>query len=108
MSGKPAIPTTTKGYKIFPRTYILWTRANKIQLLQKLRKWVDDLNETSEYLAEWTPSTQVQKLEIPNNYYVILENVSSKEIRNSFLQLLIHLRKQNIIMPREGRIVQSP
>ena len=108
MSGNPPIPTTTKGYKIFPRTYIIWTRANKAQLLQHMKEWVDNLNETSEYLAEWKPSAQVQGLqEIPNNYYVILENVSSKMIRDSFLKMLIDLKK-NIILPKEGRLAQTP
>ena len=106
--GNSPIPTTTKGFKIYPRTYIIWTRASQAPLKAALRNFIATLNTTSEFLKEWQPNLQLQQLDIPNNYQIILKNVSSKEIRTQLTELLIDLKKKSIIMPREGMILQAP
>ncbi|KAK8372567.1 hypothetical protein O3P69_017405 [Scylla paramamosain] len=109
MSGKnPPIPTTTKGFKIFPRTYLIWTRANLPRLLQALRNFPGSVTGTAEFLSEWEPAIVVHQLDLPNNYHIEIQNVSSKEIRTKLAALLINLKKENIISPREGAILQTP
>lgn len=104
----PAIPTTAKGFKIFPRKDITWTCEHQTNLRSALRKWTQSLQPTSEFLTEWKPTLSLHQLEIPNNYHIILNNISSKEIRMSLQELLINLKNKNIIMPREGMIMQQP
>ncbi|KAK8388550.1 hypothetical protein O3P69_020497 [Scylla paramamosain] len=109
MSGKnPPIPTTTKGFKIFPRTYRIWTRANLPRLLQALRSFPGSVTGTAEFLSEWELTIMVYQLELPNNYHIEIQNLSFKEVRTKLASLLINLKKENIISPREGATLQTP
>ncbi|KAK8388722.1 hypothetical protein O3P69_020607 [Scylla paramamosain] len=72
------------------------------------RNFPGSVTGTAEFLSEWEPAIVVHQLDLPNNYHIEIQNVSSKEIRTKLAALLINLKKENIISPREGAILQTP
>lgn len=106
----PPIPRTQRGIPIYPREYVIWTRGNLQALTQKLNQWVNSLkkNPISEFLIRYTPELILYRHPEPNNYLLSLSHVSSREVREQFYSLLIDLKNNNIIKPREGSIEQNP
>lgn len=89
-----------KQYEIYPRKYsviILTAPKNIIQVWDKIVIWRNNLKIKVEFLQNFNPTINLYHL-VENSFLLILDNVSSINVRKTFADVLIDLQNSEIII----------
>ena len=98
-----------KQYEIYPRKYsVIISATNISQVWDKIVKWRNNLKIKVEFLQNLDPTVNLYQVEHPNlgnNYFLLmLDNVSSIYIRETFSDVLIDLQNGGIIIIKGASI----